>query len=43
MSSVYYICDDVKLTNLTVGERYSVTGVLMDKATGEYLGKDLGI
>lgn len=41
--SVYYICDDVKLTNLTVGERYSVTGVLMDKATGEYLGKDLGI
>ena len=36
------IIDTVSLTNLTVGKEYKVTGVLMDKDTGEALVDDEG-
>jgi len=37
------IKDKVQCSNLIVGNMYEIKGVLMDKKTGEYLGKDLGL
>lgn len=37
------IIDTIACTNLIVGQEYTLTGTLMDKATGEYLGKDVGL
>lgn len=34
--------DTVHLENLIVGQVYTIDGILMDKSTKEYLGKDLG-
>lgn len=35
--------DKVELSNLQANTQQQVKGILMDKATGEYLGKDLGL
>ena len=37
------ITDTVHCSNLIIGHNYTIEGVLMDKTTGEYLGKDLGL
>ena len=37
------IKDKVQCSNLIVGKTYEIKGILMDKKTGEYLGKDLGL
>lgn len=35
--------DTVELSNLQANTTFKIKGILMDKATGEYLGKDLGL
>ena len=38
-----FIADTVEYKNLIIGQEYTISGVLMDAKTGEYLGKDEGI
>lgn len=42
-TTVTYLTDTVELRNLVVGQEYTISGILMDKDTGDYLGKDLGM
>ena len=34
-----FIADTVEYKNLIIGQEYTISGVLMDAKTGEYLGK----
>lgn len=36
------VIDRVSYNNLVIGQEYTIRGTLMDKDTGDYLGKDLG-
>lgn len=38
-----FIADTVEYKNLIIGQEYTISGVLMDANTGEYLGKGEGI